>query len=415
MAAPPTAGCGFIRPTRIAFLVIFCLAFAIRAFFLTKIPERYILPHNRMEIPAIAMSLYETGEFANPYAIPTGPTGHAPPFYPGWVSLLYRVFGISLRTGYIQWLFDIAFDSAVFAMLPWLAGRFALGWPAGFLGGLAAALLPRWYISVESLAAIALGLILVTFADRWTREDTSLARSLLLGMASGIAFHIKPALLPVIMGCLAFEVWWIPRRRGWQSAAMTLLGILLAIAPWTWRNWVTFHELYFIRSNLGLELQMGNHDHAHADIEMTDERYQRHPRINVAEAARVRDLGEAEYMRQAKAETLRWIAEHPSEYAKLVALRILYFWIGPIYHRFAGAVFLALFVLALFGAVKRLPSLSVPRRAALIIPLLTFPLVYYFVIWRPDYRIPIEWILILFAGSAVTYLFNRWRPVPAAD
>jgi hypothetical protein len=415
MADSPTANSDFIRPTRIAFLVIFCLAFAIRAFLLTKIPERYILPHNRWEIPAIVMSLYETGEFANPYLIPSGPTGHAPPLYPAWVSLLYRIFGISLRAGYIQWLFDIAFDSTVFAMLPWLAARFGLGWPAGCLGGLAAALLPRWYISVESLAAIALGLILVTFADRWTRADASLARSFLLGIASGIAFHIKPALLPVVLGCLAFEVWWIPRRRGWRSAAMIAAGIAIAITPWTWRNWVTFHELYFIRSNFGLEMQVGNHDHAHADVEMTDERYLRHPRINVAEAVRVRDLGEAEYMRRAKAETLRWITEHPSQYAKLVALRILYFWIGPIYHRFAGTVFLALFVLAVFGAVKRLPPLSVPHRAALIIPLLTFPLVYYLVIWRPDYRIPIEWILILFAGSGVTWLFGRWRSASVAD
>ena len=33
---------------------------------------------------------------------------------------------------------------------------------------------------------------------------------------------------------------------------------LWTVAPWTWRNWTTFHELYFIRSNLGLELRVGD-------------------------------------------------------------------------------------------------------------------------------------------------------------
>ena len=58
-------------------------------------------------------------------------------------------------------------------------------------------------------------------------------------------------------------------------------------------------------------------------------------------------------------------------------------------------------ILAALGAWKIIPALSTPQRAALIIPLLTFPVVYYLVSYEPRYRIPIAWILHLFAGTAV--------------
>jgi hypothetical protein len=84
---------------------------------------------------------------------------------------------------------------------------------------------------------------------------------------------------------------------------MMVLGVALACLPWTWRNYVTFHEIFFIRSNFGLELRLGNHDGAVADMEVMDAREgdsMRHPGNNQAEALLVRELGEMEYMRQAK-------------------------------------------------------------------------------------------------------------------
>ena len=206
MSTETTSGTPLPRAPVAACVAIFVLAFALRAVFVTKIPERWIQPHTRWETHAIAMSLYEHGTFADPYAIPTGPTAHAPPFYPWWVSLLYRALGISLFTGYVRLLFDVAFQSAVFAMLPWLAWRFGLGVPAGLSGGLAGALFPRWPTPVEALAAIAMALILVAFASRWTSRHATALGSLLLGIASGIAFHVKPALPPVVLGCLVFEL-----------------------------------------------------------------------------------------------------------------------------------------------------------------------------------------------------------------
>ena len=45
--------------------------------------------------------------------------------------------------------------------------------------------------------------------------------------------------------------------------------------------------------------------------------------------------------------------------------------------------------------------------AVLLIPLLTYPLIYYLVPWQHRYRFPIEWILFLLAGAALWSLSGR--------
>lgn len=70
---------------RLAFLLVFALHVGLRALSLTRVPVRLVETHTCWEVTAVAMSLYERGEFADPYAIPTGPTAHVPPFHPGSV------------------------------------------------------------------------------------------------------------------------------------------------------------------------------------------------------------------------------------------------------------------------------------------------------------------------------------------
>ena len=61
--------------------------------------------------------------------------------------------------------------------------------------------------------------------------------------------------------------------------------------------------------------------------------------------------------------------------------------------------------------MRVLPGLPTSRVAALLIPLLTYPLVYYLVPWQHRYRFPIEWILFLLAGAALW----SWRGSRSGD
>jgi hypothetical protein len=391
-----------------SFLILFLLAFGIRAFFLVKVPERYVLPHDRWEMEAVASALAQRGEFADPYCLPTGPTAHLPPIMPATLAGIWRLFGMGLAAGYAAWIFRIGCYAAMYAMLPWLAGRLGVGRQAGLLAGLAGAFVANWPGHGEALTAIAMGLLSVAFLKRWTSKNASLAGSLLLGLAAGVSFHLQPALLPVVLGFMSFEIVWSRARRKWALVSITALGILLACIPWGVRNYTTFGSVLFIRSNFGLELRMAHHEGAAASMEVMDAREEhRHPRTHEAEAKLVQQLGELPYMRAAGREAREWIRENPAESLRLTLSRFAHFWLGPLHLPGTALAVSFLTLLALLGAWYVLPTLSAPQRAALLIPLATYPLVYYIVTYMWRYRTPLNWLILMLAGAAVWRWIDR--------
>jgi hypothetical protein len=385
-----------------SFIVIFLLSFMIRFNQLNQIHSRYLIPDASWELVSIAISLLKTGQFANPYIIPTGPTAHLPPIYPFIFSMIYRWFGLTSTAGYVSLLFIIVTGSLLYAMLPWFSGKLGIGKQAGFIGGLAGALLVEWPGHGEYPTGIVLGLLLIAFLRRWSENSISWIGSFILGLAIGVAFHLQPALLPVMLGCMAFELWWRRSQRKWAILSVMTLGVVLACLPWAWRNYTTFNALFFIRSNLGLELRMGNHEGAAATMEVMDAQQEpRHPRTHLAEARKLREVGEIEYMRQAGREALDWIRMHPGDSLWLTVQRVANLWAGPLHRPLAASGIFALTILAFLGAWRTIPSLTIPQRASFIIPLATYPIIYYFVAYMPRYRVPIDWLLFILAGDLV--------------
>jgi hypothetical protein len=107
-------------------------------------------------------------------------------------------------------------------------------------------------------------------------------------------------------------------------------------------------------------------------------------------------------MRQAQAEAWSWIRRHPGQFASLTARRMANVWIGPIDEPFQNVIgVLALTCLALAGLWVAWPRLTIPQRAALLIPLVAFPMVYYIAAYSPRYRIPLDWVFYILAGAAL--------------
>jgi hypothetical protein len=147
---------------------------------------------------------------------------------------------------------------------------------------------------------------------------------------------------------------------------------------------------------------MGNYDGAVGALEsLVGVGEFRHPRIHAVEARLVQELGRAEYMRRARAEAVDWIRVHPGRFLGLTVSRATQFWLGPFHRPGIALAVTGLTILALLGAWRSLPAMSPPQRGALMMPLITYPLVYYVVIYMPRYRIPLDWILLLLAGAAV--------------
>jgi hypothetical protein len=306
--------------------------------------------------------------------------------------------------------------SVLYGMLPWFSGQLGTGKAAGVIGGLVGAI--GWLADTiwdklpghrEYLTGLIMGLLLVAFLRRWRGQSGSWHGTLLLGLATGAAFHVQPALLPVILGCMLFELWWLKNPRKWALVGVIALGMLLACLPWGWRNYNTFNAVFFIRSNLGLELRMGNYVGAAATFEEMDARseHYRHPRADVLEARELLELGEIEYMRQAGSEAMAWISAHPAEFLSLTAQRFANLWAGPLHRPVEDALnVLALTIFAVVGAWLSFPRITIPQRAAFLIPLATYPLIYYIAAYMPRYRIPIDWILYILAGAAVWKLIG---------
>jgi len=393
------------------FTLIFLLSLAIRHHQLNQVSGRFLVPTGDRELGAIAISLMKTGEFADPYLIPTGPTAHLPPIPPLKDSLIYRALGLTYRAGYVRAISIIVTTSVLYGMLPWFSERLGTGRRAGVIAGLAGAISGLvsdiWDMLPghgEYLTGLIMGLVLLAFLRRWKEQSGGWRGSLLLGLAIGAAFHVQPALLPVVLGCMLFELWWVKNPRKWALVGMIALGILLACLPWGWRNYRTFNAVFFIRSNLGGELRLAYNDATAATFEKMDAMGAQfiHPGAVVSEARKLIELGEIEYMNQAGGEALAWISARPAESLRLTAQRFANLWAGPQHKPVEDSLdVLALTVLAIVGAWRSFPRITIPQRAAFLTPLVTYPLIYYIVAYMPRYRIPIDWILYILAGVAI--------------
>jgi len=405
------------------FLALFVLSLSLRLGMLFLIPQSLIPPNPDWETGAVSISLATKGEFADPYLIPTGPTAHMPPLNVVAMSLIYRVLGVGFWGGLVRWILVMIAYAALWALMPWLGEKLGVGRRVGILGGLVGAFYLTFPSELESFSALCMALLAGVFLSRWRGRAISggsYGSSFFLGLVLGLAFHLQPALLPVVFGYMVFELWWSRGKRKWRLSGLMALGIFVACIPWGMRNYTTFHQLFFIRSNLGLELYVGNHDRAHADIDVSSARGSfLHPRTDQAEAERVLEMGEGPYMLEKKREAMDWIWAHPGEFLKLTGTRFLYFWAGPLHQPSRAAPYLILTLLAILGAWRVLPSLDAPQRAALLIPLAVYPLIYYVVAYMPRYGEPVRWVLLLLAGAAVlgkvapdTFCPEQTSPLP---
>jgi len=295
-----------IQPNVLAFILIFILAFRVRSDALSMIPSRYLRPNPGWELSSIAISLFNGDGFADPYMITTGPTAHLPPIYPYLVSFIYRIYGLTSEGGLRSMQLMVLTGTIIYALLPWLSEKMGLGIQPGIIGGVVGAVFVEWPGHGEYIAAIAMGVILVAFLRRWDSQHFTWGSSLLLGIGIGVAFHVQPALLTVILGCMLFELYWSKNSKKWAYLGLVILGILVASIPWGWRNYVTFDSVFFIRSNFGLELRMGNHEGAAPTMEIMDEigDEHRHPAAHIADAKKLREIGEIAYMQEAKEEAI---------------------------------------------------------------------------------------------------------------
>jgi len=338
-----------------------------------------------------------------------------PPLYPYFIAAGYALFG-SLAA--VKWA-QVVVSALLAPALGRVAGR-AFGEATGVVAAAVAAVYPE----------------LVWFAAHFWSETLFMAL-LWWGFERLLAADERPGTLAA---CAAGSVWglavltretpfyflpvaalWLAlgrHRAGTRKGAAFLLVALLAIAPWTYRNWIVFKAFIPVATAGGLNLYQGNAPLTRQQV------YDNYEAIQ----------GRVEQYRWARAQGIQaildqqpwWIFEklrdempnfwEADSQAVIHVKRGAYGWpVRPASAIAAAVVVLVPFLLALVGFVSSMARAPLGRPAWLLLAFLAYyNLIHVVTHGYARYRLPALPVVLIFAAQAWVDRGERLGPVPGS-
>jgi hypothetical protein len=409
-----TAGVHGLRYTFKALIIVFVIAFAARFALVLLLPDFDVPIRGEME--RVAVSWASTGQLANPYSTPTGPTAHVSPLYPIILGLIYKLFGTGTSGHLVQAAFACMISATRCVLLLLMAVLFGLEFRTGLIAAAFSVfyitafnteLRGSWEAPLAGLFLMALTLLAMRFSNA---PAFRLRTAVAYGVFCGLGVLLSPTLAPPIAAFLAATV---PLgRRDWKRFAVWLSVLsataFLVLVPWLIRNRRVMGSPV-LRSNFGLELSLAYNEHERAgaiDSDITN----LHPILNPTVSRHVAQVGEISFNRECERQAWSWIRKHPASAFRLFSEHVLYFWFPPATNVFLRVTLVIITVSSLLGLLQ---LRSRNPRAALLIGLLwlSFPLIYYVTYWSSRYRYPIEWTLLLCSVVLLDSLWQKLAPV----
>ena len=341
------------------------------------------------ETISIAHRLATSGEFADPFITPTGPTAHVAPVYPFLMAIVFNSFP-RLAANLIITTLNAALLGLEMCLTAALSASVFGSVRPGVFGALLLAAATRLLPQHDALFS---GVLLLSSALALLA-----ANPLRAGWWSGISVLTNP------VSALAVSV--LAIVRGWKFAALAGAIALAICFPWIVRNWIVLGSPYFVRDNFGLELALSNFDAAQPELAANPGLWKHHPSRNPTEASYMAALGEPVYYRQKLHAGLHWIAAHPRKFIELCWWRIFYYWFPSSREGWPAGVYRALFLLAAAGAWF---SRKNPQAMILAAAACAYSLPYILVQTDIRYPVPTLWVLALLSGYAVHVLVLNFR------
>ena len=258
-------------------------------------------------------------------------TAHVAPGYPWLLSLLERSpVDLGPPDRAVRWI-QVGLGTLTAAFYFVFALRAFASRLVAFLAGLFCALHPFWIINTAAINDGTLAAFLLAaslFLGARGAQSGAPFTSLLYGLAlAGLAL-VRAALLPfAIVAVLWFLLRSRSRRGGWLCAVLALLGFLIGVAPWAFRNYKEFHDIIPVADSAYLHLWMGNNPQADGGpqseatlLKALAEARNEDPN---AVAEQFAALGQKQRYEELGRETLRYVERDPA---------------GALRHRFEAAV-----------------------------------------------------------------------------
>ena len=252
----PTPGDGGVL------LLMFMAALALRAAYAWLATGPHGLPYgDAVDYDTLAWRLatqhgFTLGPDASPY-----PTAFRPPLLPWLVSLLYRVVGH-------RFFAAVLLQCVIGACVPVLLVEFGRQWTnraVGLLAGWLATVHPllvffSGYLLTETAFVVMLLLAMIASLG-WIKTPRP-GRALGAGLLWGLAALTRPTalLMPLLVAAWAWRplgLIVLPRDR-WRQLLMLMLGVALAIAPWTLRNAIALNAFVPVTTGGGKALLDSN-------------------------------------------------------------------------------------------------------------------------------------------------------------
>lgn len=381
-------------------IFVVCLAFRLAYLGMAHPPRPMGL---KGEPQRVALSLIESGRFANPYAVETGDTAHLPPIQPALLAVILRVFGEGEKAERAKQSINVTLAAARAAMMPALAASLGLAPGAGILAGIVS-IWPAAHTETDTPFDAPLTSLLLVCAVRASAgaRRPSRKRDLLLeGGLWGFVCLSNPSCATVGAAVAAVEIW---RRREMRGKAalrelgIALVAVLVVTGPWMARNQMAFGTALSLRNNLGLELAVSNRDGAEV-YSSENLRRAKHPNVDREEALRVRAMGEAAYQKAKLKVAIEWIESNPGRFMRLTAARAWAFWFPVDADRSYRYPVWAVTAVGMAGLAllwRRRHPAALPLTAILAV----YPLVFYVLQADMRYRAP-SYAFSILAASIV--------------
>jgi len=356
----------------------------------------------QLELFAVATNLATSGQFRDPFGVPTGPTAHVAPVYTVILAVAIKLFLDPVTVTLAMIVLNAVLFGWAASLLPALS-RFVYGQTApGVVGGalLAASswMMPQWEAALSSL-------LFLTAALAMLRSGPVRA-----GLWSGICLLTNPASL-LALAVVALSRSWIGSvgagsLRG-RRFAIPVAGLALAIcAPWILRNWIELGSPFFIRDNLGLELFISNQDRASAELVTNWPLWHVHPSQNSEEVKLVATMREGPYNRLRFRSAFDWIQNHSGQFVTLTALRVWYYWFPSPRQGWPAYLY---WIISAFGMWGIWTSRHNRWAFSLAMTAFVYSLTFSLIAVDVRYRFPSLWISALLAGSGVMDVLDRVR------
>ncbi len=410
----------------LAIIAVSVLARVLTAFAMgdTVVPQPGIwdqVSYDRLAQRLVAGFGFSFAEASWPYARANEPTAFWSFLYTAYLAAHYLLFG---HHALVPRLVQAVSAGILLPLGMYRLGRRTIGERVGlWAAGLSAVYLYFIYYSAALMTEIFTIVAVVWSLVLWLAlaERPTWPRWLALGALIGLAALLRQVTLLVVPVLALWLLWRRREARTLAGLALAALVALVALLPVTLRNWRTYHRLVLVNTNSGFAFFWANHPIHGTDFQdiLPDDG----PAYQDLIPPELRHLDEAALNDALMARGWQFVRQDPARYFLLSASRLedyFKFWPSAESSRMSNLARTLSFGLLLPLMLGGLYLSRERWRACL--PLYLFAGTYvmiHLLSWALiRYRLPVDAVLLVFAGLACERLFAarlmaRVRPHPA--